>query len=199
MRAEKEGWKASPSRGFAGMRTVEGDVCDCGADAAGNVDGAALRIVGGHGDAVACGSRSLSREQRPGRLPQLARGLTEYRNIYSDIPLMGGRHRSTSGGSKGAAPFGACKGGAGGNGGDRPCLPAPRSCMRPREQRAGVAKERVMRLIPKIGLPERESLAVLALVFWEAIASRRIRKPQTSLLPLGRYAREPPLHNAQLR
>ena len=24
-----------------------GDVCDCGADAAGNVDGAALRIVGG--------------------------------------------------------------------------------------------------------------------------------------------------------
>ena len=68
-----------------------GDVCDCGADAAGNVDGAALRIVGGHGDAVACGSRSLSREQRLGRLPQLARGSTGYRNIYSDIPLIGGR------------------------------------------------------------------------------------------------------------
>lgn len=36
----------------------------------------------------ACGGRSLSRERRPGPLPQLARGLTEYRNIYSDIPLI---------------------------------------------------------------------------------------------------------------
>lgn len=39
----------------------------------------------------ACGGRSLSRERRPGAFPQLARGLTEYRNIYSDIPLIGGR------------------------------------------------------------------------------------------------------------
>ena len=82
---------------------------------------------GGHGGTVAHGGRSLSRERRPGRPSQLARGLTEYRNIYSDIPLIDGRHRSTSRGSKGAAPFGACKGGAGGNGGDRPCplVPVP--------------------------------------------------------------------------
>ena len=47
VRAEKERRKASPSRGFAGMRTVGGGVCDRGTDAAGNVDGAALRIVEG--------------------------------------------------------------------------------------------------------------------------------------------------------
>ena len=82
---------------------------------------------GGHGDAVAYGSRSLSREQRPGRLSQLGRGLMEYRNMYSDIPLIGGRRCSVNRGPKGAAPFGACKGGAGGNGGDRPCplVPVP--------------------------------------------------------------------------
>ena len=93
VRAEKERWKASSSRGFAGMRTVEG-TCAIARRTLPGASSTRRRGVenrGGTRRHGACGGRSLSRERRPAPLPQLARGLTEYRNIYSDIPLIGGR------------------------------------------------------------------------------------------------------------
>lgn len=93
MRAEKEGWKASPSRGFAGMHADEGP-CAIATRALPGASSTRRRGVEGRGGTRrhgACGGRSLSRERRPAPLPQLARGLTEYRDTYSDIPLIGGR------------------------------------------------------------------------------------------------------------
>lgn len=79
----------------------------------------------------ACEGRSLSRERRPEALPQLqsalsrCRGRSRITRRFRHAGCESDGHCSTSGGSKGGCPFGACKGGAGGNGGDRPCLPAP--------------------------------------------------------------------------
>lgn len=133
VRAEKEEWKASPSRGFAGMRADERP-CASATRALAGASSTKRRGAEGRGETRrhgACGGRSLSRERRPGALPQLqsalsrCRGRSRITRRFRHAGCESDGHRSTSGGSKGGCPFGACKGGAGGNGGDRPCLPAP--------------------------------------------------------------------------
>lgn len=64
----------------------------------------------------ACEGRSLSRERRPGSLPQLqsalsrCRGRSRITRRFRHAGCESDGHRSTIGGSKGGCPFGACKG-----------------------------------------------------------------------------------------
>ena len=64
----------------------------------------------------ACEGRSLSRERRPGSLPQLqsalsrCRGRSRITRRFRHAGCESDGHRSTIGGSKGGRPFGACKG-----------------------------------------------------------------------------------------
>lgn len=64
----------------------------------------------------ACEGRSLSRERRPGSLPQLqsalsrCRGRSRITRRFRHAGYESDGHRSTIGGSKGGCPFGACKG-----------------------------------------------------------------------------------------
>ena len=64
----------------------------------------------------ACEGRSLSRERRPGSLPQLqsalsrCRGRSRITRRFRHAGCESDGHRSMIGGSKGGCPFGACKG-----------------------------------------------------------------------------------------
>ena len=96
----------------------------------------------------ACEGRSLSRGAAAGvasaaakRVVEMPRTLQGCSRRFRHAGCESDGHRSTSGGSEGGPLPGACKEGTGGNGGDRPCLPAPVP-MRPREQR-GRGRERV--------------------------------------------------------
>lgn len=86
VRAEKEEWKASPSRGFAGMRADEVP-CAIATRALPGASSMRRRGVEGRGGTRrhgACGGRSLSRERRPEAAPAAAKRVVEMPRTLKD-------------------------------------------------------------------------------------------------------------------
>lgn len=119
VRTEKEEWKASPSRGFAGMHADERP-CASATRALPGASSTKRRGAEGRGGPWrrgACEGRSLSRERRPGALPQLqsalsrCRGRSRITRRFRHAGCESDGHRSTSGGvRRGAAPSELAKG-----------------------------------------------------------------------------------------
>ena len=154
VRAEKEEWKASPSRGFAGMRA---DERPC-ASATRALPGASSTKRRGSWRAVAArGLRGPQPEQgaAAGVASAAAKRVVEMPRTLKDneappaCRLRKRRAPLNDRGFEGGLPLRSLQRGAGGNGGDRPCLPAPVPVCGPASSGQGVAKERVTRLILK--------------------------------------------------